>query len=96
MFSDECSVERGKGKKREWVWGPPVDKWKPEMVQTYKKGKQLRVMVWAMFWGHKKRCMLYIIDQDFEAKKNGYLANSYIKVLDACVAQHRTDGLIFM
>ena len=45
MFSDECSAERGKGQKQEWVWGTPADKWKPEMVQTYKKGKQLRVMV---------------------------------------------------
>ena len=49
MFSDECSVERGKGQKQVWVWGAPADKWKPEMVSTYKKGKQLRVMVWGMF-----------------------------------------------
>jgi hypothetical protein len=56
------------------------------MVQTYKKGKQLRVIVWAMFWGHKQRYILYIIDRDFEAKKQGYSANSYIEILDVYVA----------
>ena len=40
--------------------------------------------------------MLYIMDRDFEAKKQGYSANSYVEVLDACIAQHYTDGLIFM
>jgi hypothetical protein len=32
MFTDECSVERGKGKEIEWVFGLPTDKWKPEIV----------------------------------------------------------------
>ena len=45
MWSDECLAERGRGKLIEWVFGIPVDKWKPEMVTTYKKGKDIRVMV---------------------------------------------------
>ena len=45
MWSDECSAERGKGVEQEWVWGTPADKWKPQMVTTYKNGKQMRVMV---------------------------------------------------
>ena len=55
MWSDECSAEWGKGKKRSWVWGTPSDKWKPAFVDTYRKGKDLRVMVWAMFWGEGER-----------------------------------------
>jgi hypothetical protein len=82
MWSDECSAERGKGKKQVWVFGIPSEKWQPQNVETYKKGKQLRVMVWAAFWGHSKRIPLYVIDRDFEAKKQGYNAASYIEVLE--------------
>lgn len=83
MWSDECSVERGSGKKQVWCFGLPQDKWKPEMVETYRSGKDIRVMVWAAFWGNKKRCPLYIMDRDFESEKHGYSANSYLEVLNA-------------
>jgi hypothetical protein len=65
------------------------------MVQTYKKGKDISVMVWACFWG-SGRTDLYILDRDFESKKHGYSANSYIEVLDAELARHHQPGLIFM
>ena len=39
-------------------------------------------MVWGAFWD-LGRTNLYIIDRDFESKKYGYSANSYIEVLDA-------------
>jgi hypothetical protein len=45
MWSDECSVEKGKGKRREWVFRTPTQKWHPEMVQTYSTGKSMKVMV---------------------------------------------------
>ena len=96
MWSDECSAERGKGKKRSWIWGTPHDKWKPEFVETYKKGKDLRVMVWAMFWGNGERSELYVLDRDFESKKEGYSANSYIKVLDAMLLRHYCEDLYFI
>jgi hypothetical protein len=96
MWSDECSAERGKGKKRSWCYGMASDKWKPGFVDTYRKGKDLRIMVWAMFWGTGKRSELYIIDRDFESKKNGYSAASYIEVLDAMLPGHYTDDLYFM
>ncbi len=95
MWSDECSAERGRGKLIEWVFGLREDKWKPSHVTTYKKGKDLRVIVWAAFWGFGNRTPLYIMDRDFESKKNGYSANSYIEVLDAHV-QYMDDDLCFM
>jgi hypothetical protein len=49
-----------------------------------------------MFWGDGKRSELYIIDRDFEAKKYGYSANSYIEVLDVILPGHYTDDLYFM
>ena len=95
MFSDECSVERGTGKKQIWVFGQSKDKWKPAMVETYTTGKNLRIMVWGMFWG-AGRSSLYIMDRDFESKKYGYTANSYIEVLDTQVARHHAEGLWFV
>jgi transposase len=95
MWSDECSVERGSGATRQWVFCTPAQKWNRDMVQTYKKGKDISVMVWGCFWG-SGRTDLYILDRDFEAKKHGYSANSYIEVLDAELAGHHRPGLIFM
>ena len=95
MWSDECSVERGRGKLIEWAFGYRSDKWKPSHVTTYKKGKDLRIMVWAVFWGFGNRTPLYIMDRDFESKKNGFSANSYIEVLDVHV-QYIDDDICFM
>ena len=95
MFSDECSVERGAGKKQIWVFGLPKNKWKPAMVETYKSNKNMKIMVWDMFWG-SGRSSLYVMDRDFESKKFGYSANSYIEVLDAQLARHYTGDLWFV
>jgi hypothetical protein len=39
-------------------------------------------MVWGCFWDDR-RTRVYLIDRDFEAKKNRYSDNSYLEVLDA-------------
>lgn len=82
VWSDECSVERGRGKRDEWCFRTPDQKWHPEMVQTYGTNKNMKTMVWASFWDNG-RSKLYIMDRDFESKKHGCSANSYIEVLDA-------------
>ena len=45
IFSDECSVKRGKGKKRQWSFGTPAQKWDADKIETYNKSKGLTVMV---------------------------------------------------
>lgn len=85
MWSDECSVERGRGKNQEWVFRTPEQKWDCEMIQTYKSSRDLSVMVWGAFWD-TGRSDLYVLDRDFESKKHGYSANSYLEVLEAQVA----------
>ena len=35
VWSDECSVERGRGKRDEYAFRTTTQKWNPEMVQTY-------------------------------------------------------------
>jgi transposase len=95
IWSDECSVERGTGQERDWVFRTPAQKWDKEMIQTYKKGKDVSVMVWASFWG-SGISDLYLLERDFEAKKHGYSANSYIQVLDDNLLGIYEPGLIFM
>ena len=99
MWSDECSAERGQGKRGVWVFGTPVQKWDPQLVSTYHKGKDISVMVWGCFWsknGVIGRSDLYILDRDFEAKKHGYSARSYLEVLDDQLHRCWEPGLVFM
>jgi hypothetical protein len=42
----------------------------------------MKVIVWAAFWD-LGRGSLYIMDRDFESKKHGYSAESYLEVLNA-------------
>ena len=51
------------------------------MIQATLKGKDMKVMMWAAFWGDKISD-LYPLERDFEAKKMGYSANSYFDVLN--------------
>jgi hypothetical protein len=99
MWSDECSAERGKGKSEEWVFCTPPQKWQKEMVTTYKKGKDISVMVWACIWykdGRVHKSDLVIMDRDFEAKKMWYSAQSYLAVLDDQMPRCWEPGLVFM
>ncbi len=95
IWTDECSVERGKGKNRVWVFRTPADKWNKEMVNAVPKGKGVSVMVWAAFWG-AGRSDLNKMERDSGSKKNGYSANSYIKILDDNLLSIWEPGLIFM
>jgi hypothetical protein len=52
------------------------------MVQTYDTSKNMKVMIWGVFWDFG-RSGCYIMDRDFESKKHGYSAKSYLEVLDA-------------
>jgi transposase InsO family protein len=98
VWSDECSVERGRGKRSEWVFRTPAQKWDRDKVQTYGTNKNMKVMVWGAFWD-LGRTNLYVMDRDFESKKHGYSANSYLEVLEAEVEpafEALGPGYIFM
>ena len=95
IWSDECSVERGTGRRREWCFRTPSQKWDKNMIQPYKKGHDFSIMVWACFWG-LERSNLYALERDFEAKKHGYSARSYIHVLDDNLLGIYQPGLTFM
>ncbi|KAM3066480.1 hypothetical protein ACMFMG_012227 [Clarireedia jacksonii] len=99
MWSDECSAERGKGGVREWTFCTAAERLLPANVTTYTKSKDISVMVWACFWwkdGAIHKSDLFIMDRDFESKKNGYSANSYLAVLDHNIESCWEPGLVFM
>ena len=52
-------------------------------------------MIWGAFWG-SERSNLYLLDRDFESKKHGYSAASYIKVLNDNLTGIWEPGLVFM
>ena len=65
------------------------------MIQGVPKGKDISIMVWAAFWGIGQS-NIYGLERDFEAKKHGYLANSYIQVFEDNLIDLYEPGLIFM
>lgn len=97
IWSDECSVELGKGKQNIWCFhlNRLGEKWKKEFIQPYKKGKGIAIMIWASIWGdgHSE---ITIMDCDPESKRQGYFANSYIKVLEDNLYSIWEPGLQFM
>jgi transposase len=95
IFSDESSVERGKGGQREWAWRTANQKWSPQFVQTYSKGHDISIMVWGAIW-IRGRSDLVVMTRDEHAKRNGYSANSYIDVLDQTIERYWQPGMIFM
>lgn len=95
IWSDECSAERGKGKERLWVFRFPDEKYDKEMVQTHKKGKDISVMVWAAFSIALGRSQLVVMERDETAKKQGYSAASYLRVLEEQVPTLYEPGMIF-
>ena len=56
----------------------------------------MRVMVSAAFWGDRERSDLLILERDFESKKQGYSANSYLALLEDLVLPNYMNDLIFM
>ena len=82
MFSDECSVEKGKGKKRQWAFGTPAQKWDKDKIKTHNKSKGISVMVWGGIGGTVGRTELIIMTRDEESANTGYTAVSYTETLE--------------
>jgi transposase len=97
MWSDECSVELGKGHRRQWAFRPNAngEKWKKKYIMPYTKGKGTSMMIWATFWGQGQSDIVPL-SRDYESKKQGYSAKSYIKILNEYLLDLWIPGLEFM
>ena len=88
-------MRRGSGKGRDWSFGTPDQKWDRDKLQEGPKGKAFSIMIWEAFWG-SERSDLHLLERDWDSKKQGYSAKSYIQVLESNLLGIWTPGLVFM
>ena len=99
-WSDECSIELGKGQKLEWVFihggkGQRQERLRPDLVQPKPCGKKKQKMFWAAF-GYGMRTALVPMDGDPAAARGGVTARVYKEVLGQHLPQILRFGAIFM
>lgn len=94
LFSDECSVERGAGHKRRWVFRYPREQYHNDKLQTYNKSKEIRVMVWAAIQSHESSDLM-VLRRDPKSPKQGYSAECYLTVLEHALPYIWKPGLLF-
>ncbi|KAJ5529938.1 hypothetical protein N7527_003331 [Penicillium freii] len=71
-WSDECTVERGIGIRREWTFVRPKDQPKERQYQGLPdRGKQVKQMFWAAFSGANRRTGLIPLFGNAEAERTG-------------------------
>ena len=68
IWSDECSVERGKGKRKPWIFRTPINKWDSKCVVLERIGKDLSIMIWASFSGALGRSDLVVMERDPDSR----------------------------
>lgn len=97
IWSDECSVELGKGKPAKWVFHLNTlgEKWKKEYIVPYTKSKGLSIMIWAAIWG-RGHSRINMLNRDPRCERNGYSAGSYIEILENNLITIWEPGLEFM
>jgi len=54
IWSDECSVEKSKDPKQQWVFREPGEKWLTDCIHLKEKDKGILLMVWRAFGVRKK------------------------------------------
>lgn len=65
------------------------------MIETYKKGKDLSIMIWASIWlGNRSDAVPMVRDE--ASPRGGYSANSYLEILDDQLPQIYEPGMTFM
>jgi len=51
IWSDECSVEKSRDPRQQWVFREPGERWHTDCVHPKEKNKGIALMVWGCFWG---------------------------------------------
>jgi len=99
-FSDECSVQKGRGADAEWVFCYPYEKWQPRMISAQSTSRAPQQMVWASIWidsnGRTKRSPLIIMERDTSTPRHGYSAHSYTEALEEGLLNSYRPGERFM
>jgi hypothetical protein len=97
VWSDECSVEIGKGKRQKWVFriNHHGEKWKKDYIQPYQKSKGISIMVWAAIWGggHSD---ISLLRSDLESNRQGFSRWSYLEILQNQLPSFWQPDMVFM
>ena len=95
-WSDECSIELGKGQKPTWVFtSVGKERLKPNLIQEKPCGKQKCQMFWAAF-GYGIRTTLVPMEGDPDSKRGGVTAQVYKDILDKHLPPILGIGAIFI
>ncbi|KAJ6168001.1 hypothetical protein N7497_000844 [Penicillium chrysogenum] len=94
-WSDKCSVERGAGIRPVWTFTRPCRQCPERDVKTYRTGKSVRQMFWALF-GEQRRTGLIPLDGDPEAARGGVDSWVIEQLYRAFLPDFIRDGDIFM
>ncbi len=65
------------------------------MIDTYKKSKDISVMIWGAIHG-EGRSDIILMERDPDSEKSGYTANSYLTVLREQMPRIYEPGRSFM
>lgn len=96
FWSDESTVERGKGARQEWTFTRPKDQIAAQDVQTYSY-KGVKQMFWAVFSGSGRRTgliPLFPIDEIGGGINRWVILETYQRVLPTLI--NGVEGAIFM
>jgi transposase len=78
-FSDECSVVRGSGRKRVWVFRTPHQKWHKDMVDGSRRQGGIQQMSYAAIW---KGGRSHLIEMTRNGRTRGYNSQSYCDAME--------------
>jgi hypothetical protein len=95
LFSSECSVQNNTNNPVAWVFQYASEKWLPDLVNLKGHLKaNISIMVWAMVF-KGGRSLIVIIEQDSNAPRNRYTAESYKIALEKGLLEFYKPGQLF-
>lgn len=94
-FSDECSIEIGEGRERQWVFRTESQAYEPDKVEPYSKSQGLTIMVCAMIDREHGLSKSIIMERDPESARGGYSSRSYIQCLQEGLLPLHKPGQIY-
>jgi transposase len=94
-WSDECTVERGRGVQPVWTFTRPCDQLVEHDLKEVRYGKSVKKMFWAAF-GQDGRTGLVALDGDPESRRGGVTARVIVDLYQAFLPTILRPGDIFM
>jgi len=95
IFSDECTIEKGSGKKPDWVFRMLHEALYKDCVNAKGTARAVVQMVWACFNGHTKDAIVPISGDPTSGRK-GVTGEIYLDLLKSYLPDIITEDLIFM